>query len=259
MIETILALFLLSACCLMMVQLFHQAARADRRNQQVQRAILLAEKTFAQVRSWARQPANFDSSWATFNATFSDPEFPGFSVEVASLPGGRSLLSPASRLEAPYGLKSRRLDRLVVPVRVKVLWGAGQRENVTLFTYCAAPEHPLPANPKVTVGSLPSAPLSFQEQAQITARLEDASGQEIPGVTFHWSLIPMTGNGQLRPDLQSRNGRAMTVQNLCYLPTGQAAVIPGETAVAVQCRYRGRILSNFLPDALPDERVRMNP
>ncbi|MBN9415010.1 MAG: hypothetical protein J0I12_06195 [Candidatus Eremiobacteraeota bacterium] len=254
--ETVLALFLLTAGCLMMVQLFHQATRADRRTQQLQNAITLGEKTLARVRSWASQPNNFDSNWAPWNTTLTDPDFPGLEVEVTALPSGRALASPASRLELPYGAKGRRLARLVVPVKVRVRWGS---ENLTLFTYCAAPAHPMAANAQVELSNLPAAPLSANQVAQVNAQLRDGAGQPLTGVTFNWSLIPVTGNGSLRPDLQDRSGQAMSLQNMCYLPTGQQAILSGEAAVAVQARYRGRIYSNFLPNTLPSERIQLNP
>lgn len=257
--ETVLALFLLTAGCLMMVQLFHQASRADRRTQQVESAIALGEKTLARVRSWASQPANFDSNWAAWNTTLTDPEFPSLTAQVSSQAAGRALASPATRLEQPYGAQGRQLARMVVPVKVEVSWGTAARDRLVLFTYCAAPAHPLAANPQVEVSNVPGAPLVANSVAQVTAKLRDGAGQELTGMTFNWSLIPVTGNGSLRPDLETRTGQSMSLQNMCYLPTGQQAILPGEAAIAVQCRYRGRVISNFLPDTLPVERVQFSP
>lgn len=257
--ETVLALFLLTAGCLMMVQLFHQASRAERRTRQVESAIALGEKTLARVRSWASQPANFDSNWATWNTTVTDPEYPGLSVAMSCTGTGRALASPASRLENPYGAKARQLLRMVVPVRARVAWGSGPQENLTLITYCASPVHPMAANAQVELNNLPASPLSANQVAQVQAQLRDGAGQPLAGVTFNWSLIPVSGNGSLRPDLQDRTGQAMSLQNMCYLPTGQQAILPGEAAVSVQCRYRGRIYSNFLPGAFPGDRVQLNP
>lgn len=257
--ETVLALFLLTAGCLMMVQLFHQASRAERRTRQVESAIALGEKTLARVRGWASVPANFDSNWATWNTTMTDPEFPGLAVTLTSTAAGRALASPASRLENPYGARARQLPRMVVPVRARVSWGTGVQENLTLITYCAAPAHPMAANAQVELSNLPASPLSANQVAQVNAQLRDGAGQPLTGVTFNWSLIPVSGNGSLRPDLQDRTGQAMSVQNMCYLPTGQQAILSGEAAMAVQARYRGRVYSNFLPDTLPADRVQLNP
>lgn len=253
--ETVLALFLLTAGCLMMVQLFHQASRADRRTQQVESAVALGEKTLARVRSWASQPANFDSNWATWNTTLSDPDFPGLTVTMTSTPAGRPLASPASRLEVPYGSNARQLSRLVIPVRARVSWGNGPQENLTLITYCAAPAHPMAANAKVELSNLPASPLNANQVAQVNAQLRDGAGQPLTGVTFNWSIVPVSGNGSLRPDLQDRTGQAMSLQNMCYLPTGQQAIIPGEAGLSVQARYRGRIYSN----TLSSDRIQLNP
>lgn len=250
--ETVVALFLLTAGCLMMVQLFHQGARAGRRTQQVESAIALGEKTLAQVRSWASQPANFDSNWATWNTTLNDPDYPGLQVEVSARASGRPLASPASRLELPYAANARRLDRLVIPVKARVLWGNGPQDQLTLFTYCAAPAHPMDATAKVQLTNLP-APLDANAVAQTNAELRDRAGQPLTGLTFHWSVLPITGNASLRPDLQNRSGQAMSIQNLCYLPTGQQAILDGEADLTVQARYRGRIYTNN-----PD-RIRLNP
>jgi len=257
--ETVIALFLLSGAVLTTARLFHVAAQTERRSRVLEQAISMGETVSARVRSWARLDANFRSDWSTWSAPITDPDFPGLSAQVSATASGRTLASPSSRLESPYLTRARLLPGVVVPFRVEVRWGVGVSDRVSLLSYCGAPARPLPSTPSIEIQGLPGSPLSPGQVVPLHARVLDANNQEICGLTFQWSLLPLGGNGQLREDLESRDFRQISIQHGSYLPTGQSAVLPGQLGVLAQARYRGQVLRSSPVNSVPPQQLELAP
>ncbi|MEW6282590.1 MAG: hypothetical protein AB1758_28530 [Candidatus Eremiobacterota bacterium] len=64
LLETVIALFILSAAIMLVVNLMHASLRHKARLEKRTQATLLASRVMAELRSWARDPINFATGWA---------------------------------------------------------------------------------------------------------------------------------------------------------------------------------------------------
>lgn len=211
---------------------------------------VFGRKVLQQIRVWARDPANYNSTWAPYDGVeFTDPDYPGAVARVECDPNGREILAPSSELEGMYGADAKRLGSSVVPVQVTVDWGMPGRE-LRMMSYIGEPERVLPANPRVTVQRVsgPSDPVPEGGTIGFTAELRDSSGEAIPDVVFEWTLVPISGNATLLHQDAPRTGATMELlHNYVWNPLMSPPAggpISGEVRVEVLCRYRGREIVN---------------
>ncbi|MCA9792933.1 MAG: hypothetical protein KC910_14095 [Candidatus Eremiobacteraeota bacterium] len=246
--ETIVALFLLVAAMLVMINLFHSALRYRAMVVQQMQATALARKVMAEVRDWARDPVNFDSNWSPYRGvTLTDPDYPGLSAEVDCDELGRALYSPSTQLETLEGARARVLTRSLVPVRVQVNFGRDR--EVTLFSYVGERPRPLGANPVVVTrtGGSPD-PVPRDGTVDFGAQLLDSGGQPVADVTFDWAVKPVSGNAMLDRQPVSRDFRSMVlvhrmvINDLVTPP--EEGYASGTIEVQARARYHGQEVTN---------------
>ena len=252
--EAIVAIFLIVSAVMVTVTLFHSGLRYARMAETRATAGIYGRKVMQQIRSWARNPANYDDpNWAPYNGVeLTDPDFPGFLARVDCQPAGRDLLSPSSELETMHGALAHRLDKAVVPVRVTVVWGQPE-QRLPLVSLVGEPERELAAGPNVLVQRVSGPPDPVPELGEIgfTAQLLDSGGNPIPNVAFSWSLLPVTGNATLLVNAAPRDGSAMGLKHEYewnpLMSPPQVGPISGEVRLEAVCRYRGRKIVNAAP------------
>jgi Tfp pilus assembly protein PilV len=251
--EAIVAIFLIVSAVMVSTSLFHSGLRYTRMTQTRAMAGMYGRKVMQEIRSWARQPANYDSDWSTYQgAELVDPDYPGFVARVACLAAGREALSPSLGLEEMYGARAYRLPRASVPVRVNVAWGQPE-QTLTLMSLVGEPERELDEDPTVVIQRVsgPAGPVPPRAEVGFTAQLRDSNGDPIPGIRFSWSLLPVTGNATLLKGSLPRDGSAMTLKHEYewnpLMSPPQVGPISGEVRLEAVCRYRGRRIVNAAP------------
>lgn len=240
-------MFLMTAALLMVINLFHSGLRHGAQARMVVEANRLAENTLAEIRAWAREPANFLSGWTPYNGVvLSDPDWPAFRIRVDCEPTGIEVLSPSTALETAYSPDQRRLSSSVVPVEVTVEWGApgDPHRSVTVVTQVGEPLRQLGPNPlQVTRSGGASDPVPQEGLVSFQAQLVDSSGQPIQDISFEWYAVPVTGNATVVP-LGSRNRASSQLQHHYYLNpiTSTWSYEPGQVRARARAIYGGREL-----------------
>ncbi len=232
-LEAIVAIFILAGGTLSCCSLLIQAFRFQERRQYVSEATLVAEQSLEAVRDWALIPANYDSAWTTYSGVDLPPVgAAGYVAHIeVSPPKAYTGLTPGYR-EVTVGV--RRSTHLLAEVSGQV----------------ASPLR-TPAN-VIVEPVVPTTNLAVNATLQYSARLLDASGQEVPGVNFLWSVesqagpTPPPGMGSIQ---RISAHEARLTHSLVPGPGHQ----PGGVLVKARCRYRNRI---FAGDSAPLE---LNP
>ncbi len=107
LIETIVALVLLSGCLLLVSVLLHRSSRYQQRSESLLEAAALADKVMGDVRKWAKDGANYDSNWDYWRSrTVSDPDFPQLTALVDVQNTGLRVLSPDNLTELAFAAQA---------------------------------------------------------------------------------------------------------------------------------------------------------
>ncbi|MEW6279391.1 MAG: hypothetical protein AB1758_12250 [Candidatus Eremiobacterota bacterium] len=241
LLETVIALFLMSAAILLVVNLMHASLRHKARLEKRTQATLLASRAMADLRSWARDSNNFATGWAGKDGTtWSEPDVAGYQLRL-DCPAHRRAWSPCEPLEAPWDALSnaRKMDSSLMPVRVTVSWDpTDPAARVQLFSYIGEPER--------TASTLVVTPTALAGIPQwgfftLAAQVQDGSGAEIRDVMFEWNVDSGTGNATITPT-SARDGRTVTIQHVYQIPGFPQAPRPGTIRVRCTARYRGQML-----------------
>ncbi|MCE7872824.1 hypothetical protein DYH09_20910 [bacterium CPR1] len=264
--ETLMAIFLLLAGMLIVINLLHASLRHQARIEKRALSVQLAQLTLDRVRAWAWEKTagtcNFHSNWAFYNGvTLTDPAYPGLTVQVDVSPGGRSLFSPASTLEQTYSGLPRRMTRAVVPVRVRVSQSGS--DSVTLLTYVGEP--PLELAPLTITGAAGALAQDASVTLQVSAT--DLAGNPVQGLSYFWSVEPTGPNpglGTLVTDLDAdglpdrpRDGSQIDFQHRYLRSDGTAwRHKDGQCRVIARTRQYGRtvtgeVVLDLSPGPLP--------
>jgi len=241
--ETVMALFLLTGVVLVLVTLLQTLLRYGRRIEMRSLATLAADRHIEQIRSWARQKTgttyNFENLVSTYAGTQStDPEYPGLTLTTQAVL--HPLDVPSTALEQPY-TDRRRLNTSAVLVRVTAAWnGSGQGQPVGVTSLIGAPARL--AAPTLTVSHVNGAlPIPALGNAVFRAQARDVDNQPLNDVTFHWYIVPQTGNASVA--LNRRDSTEARVTNRVRYPDGSFGPASGTCLVEVRALYRGRELT----------------
>ncbi len=262
LVETVISIFLLLCACLVVIALFHTSLRYSARILQQNAASVVAEKTLARVRAWARSREgvkfNFErsSNWNVYNGDLQpDPEEASFHVRILAVP--HTIFSPCSELEKQFDLDRRRaLGSSYHRVTVTVSWDPPSPSNTFAITsLIGSPPHRMPSSQGALKTRLEVEtpdyhdPLFFDDVNKFRAKLIDADDEEIPDVMFRWHVIPgigagltSSGNGVIDPNhgYTQRTGQRVAFRNNFPLPSNPwSQSIQGQVAVGVVAVYRG--------------------
>ena len=254
--EAIIGLFLLTFGILVATRLFDAGLQHQASIERRALATKLAEKSMARLRVWVRTSIppntvssnyNFDAlSWsAAFPAT--DPDYPGFQVEVRTSP--LTLYSPCSEFEQPYTASgtARDMTRSARSAKIVVSDSTNPRFSVELVSWVCDPARHLASVTMAPIGgSIPAvfepagnmanpAPGSFVE---FEAKGHYANGGEVPDLFFDWYTVPLGGNGTVIP---ARDGRTARFVNGVKLTNSSAPIsTAGQVCFVAHGQYRGQ-------------------
>lgn len=239
LMETVLSCFLLVGLITLAIHLFHAALRHSVLVEQRLRGIMLAQEQLESVRQQAADAAGFDRlrDWDGRRVTRDG-------VELVTAVRARPLFSPSSPMEQGEAAP-RQMRASVYEVEVLARWGPRGVDSGRLVTLVPDPGR-TPGRLAVT----PATPVPSQlppGQGQVyRLQLLDATGHEIPDVTFHVSSEP-SGRAFAESD---RDGRTATLANRVYRMDGTWTTTGGPARLHCWARYRGLEITG---DSLPLE------
>ena len=239
LVETVLALSLLSGLIFMVVVIFHTSMRQANAIQQNARAAELAQSVLARLRAEASKPSVYATKLVGLNGTTgTDPDYPGFRYRTA-VDAPKRIASPCSGLEQRF-TNPRYLDQLVIPVKVEVTWGAQDQFTLALLDHLREPKREV-AGLRVTRTGTVSNPVPFNEVVTFEAELLDTSGAPISGVGFLWNVAPETGNAT-RIESSSSDPKVGKLQHKYYFNplTSTWGSVPGIVRMEARARYWGQ-------------------
>lgn len=199
LVETVLALFLIVACLLVVIRMIFVGADIQRRAAVNERAALIAARHLGRIRTWAQDATNFynDSNWTTVasGTAVPDPDYPEFSLTISS--AWKDVYSPSRDVEARFvGPPDTRrvMTRSYRQVEVLVTWFPAARNRFVLVSLVGAPELPVD---HVNVSATTTGPLAHDALANLTISARDGSDNEIPDHFFTWSQSAAAGAGSV--------------------------------------------------------------
>ncbi|MEW6278648.1 MAG: hypothetical protein AB1758_08515 [Candidatus Eremiobacterota bacterium] len=235
LVETLISIFLFSAALLISCNLFHAAMQYNRRADERQLAVRLAQNKLEEIVAWARGRSgssyNYDD-WSTYaGVTGTFPEAPqlNYRIEVEISP----LADPCSSFQS-VALPDRQRSIEARRVHVRV-WQSGPA--IELTTLVRPPIRDLaPTLTVQPVGGLPD-PLPKDAPATFSVQAFDTGGVPVNGITYQWYLSPATGSGTLS---QTWSGDQATLTNVVPVPLRPPIYTGGTCQLKVRARYGGR-------------------
>lgn len=235
LMETLIAIFIITFAVLEMAALFHAALDGARRTKKVAVATTLANKRMEEIVYWASYDNHF-ANWSSIDGNqSSDSLYPDFLVTSESEP--LTQYSPCSLTEQRFPVAEQRtMVSSARKVRVRVTWAPSDARNeVDLYGVVGAPARLLDQVEINETIPLPVGP--FGSSVNLTVKALDEEGQPISDLFYDWSLAAGRGNGELTP---ARDGRSAALTDHVYNPgteTYQAA--PGSALLKVRATYMG--------------------
>lgn len=239
-LETVIAVFVLTAAVLVVTALFPAGLRHLRKAEAAHMAACIAENRLEQVRAWSNTPQGsgygFDDFSAYDGMAASDPDHPEYQVAVHAI--DQSLYSPSSQFEETAVGPKREFTGTFKKVQVTVRW---EGESLTTVTYLADPTRRLrTATPVEIVPTSPIPnPLPQGDSVTFEANGYDQDGRRIPDLRFRWYIVPITGNGTIDP---SRDGLSAVFTNSVTIGS-TVKYTGGACQVAARATYRGETRS----------------
>lgn len=235
LLETLIAIFIITFAVLEMAALFRSALDGAKRANKVAIATNLANKRMEEIVYWASYDNHFANWGPVDGAQASDSLYPDFVVSSDS--EAVTQYSPCSLTEQrfPAG-QQRTLSKAARSVRVRVTWAPNESRNkVELYTMVGAPPVVLD---EVDVNEAIPNPISpFGSSHNLTVYGLDEDGNKIPDLFFDWSLSAGTGNAELLP---ARDGRSAILRDQAYNPgTESYEPAPGNATLRVRATYLG--------------------
>lgn len=188
LLEAVIAVFLLSYAALSVLSLTQSGFVAQKRNQEIAKANLVAQSVISDIRMWAEDVNNYKGTWAHYNGTVIPAGFPEYRVAVRAKAAGRPIDSPCAELESqwdPTPREKRTMPNAVVPVEVKVSWSDNPRDQLTVLTYVGEPHRDVSAI-RFTVGGPNPYAIGVGQEAMYTVSAQDGSGRGLDNIMFLW-------------------------------------------------------------------------
>lgn len=250
LLETIIACFLLLACFLVIISLFHSGLRYTSQIENQQLAAMLAERYVEQMRAWSESPAgnvyNYDNLASIYsNQTVASPDYPGFSITTNVT--AHYLYSSCSAFEqdsAALGQQARRLNNSAKNIDVGVIWDGGRRRFAvsTLFSRPASTFSTTQAV-KVDFTTAPALPLAQDATCSLKATGYDVNNQPIDDLFFTWSVYSDSSSGGSGTVEAARDGRTALFTHLVYSADGTKQHVTGGVYMQATAKYHGKTVS----------------
>jgi type II secretory pathway pseudopilin PulG len=248
LLEAVIAMFLLSFCALSVLELTQSGFVAQKRNQEIAKANLVAQSVIADMRIWAEDINNYKGTWAPYNRTFVPPDFPEYSVTARAQAAGRPLDSPCAELESqwePTTQGKRTMPDAIVPVELIVSWSPKERDSVTILTYVGEPRRDTTGITFEVTG--PSqASMGMGDTCAYSVKAKDSGGRYLDNLMFLWvpdiRYLTVTENAK-------RDGRGfeMVRDQVPELPDTPPPPPPAVSPVTCYARYAGVYLDANAP------------
>jgi type II secretory pathway pseudopilin PulG len=246
LLESIVALFLLSFAALSVLSMTQTGFQAQRRSQEAARANLAAQAVAAEIRLWAADINNYRSGWATYNGTLSLPDYSDYTITVRSRAAGRPIFSPCSEIESQWlpaanpaaNRGARSMPNAIVPVEIVVAWSPNILDRVTVLTYVGEPKRDLSA-PTFVYGGPSVFSMSVGSITEYTIAVRDGAG--IPLDNVFWMWVPDPSYLVPTPDCP-RDGRRFKMERRPNPgpPSAPPPTPPAVSVVTCYLKYAGQ-------------------
>ncbi len=243
LVESVIAIFILGYAALSVLSLTQSGFVAQKRNQEIAKANLVAQSVIADLRIWGENIANYKSNWGAYNTTITPVGFPEYRVTLRSRAQGREIYSPCAELESQWELTKRgwrEMPNAIVPVEIKVTWSEDPRDKLVILTYVGEPRRDIAGITYEITGPSPAS-LVMNQEAEYRVSAKDSAGRGLDNLLFFWV-----------PDIRYlsttekalRDGRYFQVvrDRIVKPPDVAPPVPPGVSPVTCYARYAGKYL-----------------
>lgn len=239
--EVVIAVFLFSFVGLSVLSMTQVGFLAQRRNQELARATMLAQMLVAEIRVWGADIGNYQGQWGYYNREFTHPDYSHFKVKVQSQAEGLALDSPSSELESQWATterEARTLPRAVVPVEITISWSGRAKDRLRVVTYVGEPVRNIEGATFTVKG--PDPPQIGQDSsAMYKISVSDSAGYAMENLMFEWQA----DSRYLSPMEESkRHGRTFGVvrDKVVAPPTSDPPQPPDTSPIQCYTTYAGQ-------------------
>ncbi|MBX3167888.1 MAG: hypothetical protein KF760_10770 [Candidatus Eremiobacteraeota bacterium] len=246
--ETIVALVILTGSLLLVTALLNRSNRYQQRSESLLEAAALADKVMADIRVWARTPANYSGSWGAWDGRLlSEPDFPGLQARVDIKVENQKILSPDNPTELAFSAP-REMEKGSVTVRIQAARDVTSPVGRIIIWTLIAPPTPntTAGDPHVVVTSPLGTPMAVGESRAFTAEAFDGAGRKLPPCCFEWRV--RSGTGRANSGGQSRDGRSYSISHTDTRENDLGVIEPsaGDVSVEADARIMGKIWTGSL-------------
>ena len=246
--ETIVALVILAGSLLLVTALLNRSNRYQQRSESLLDAAALADKVMADIRVWARTPANYSSSWSAWSPRLlEDPDFPGLQAQVDVKVENQKIFSPDNPTELAF-TAPREMEKGSVTVRIMAARDVTSSVGrIGIYTLIAPPTPNTTAgDPYVVVTSPLGTPMNVGETRAFSAEAFDGAGRKLPPCCFEWRV--RSDSGSANSGGQSRDGRSYSISHTDTRENDLGVTEPsfGDVSVEADARIMGKIRTGSL-------------
>ncbi len=185
--EVVIAVFLLAFVALTVLSMTQTGFLAQRRNQELGEATLVAQSIIAEMRVWGSDINNYQGSWGPYNRTFT---YPGtkYEVSVRARAAGRPIASPSLEMESQWAdtLRGARvLPKGVVPVELVISWSNRIKDRLKVVTYVAEPWRDVSGARFDVVGPAPPS-IAMSQTSRYQVAGFDGAGRPLENLMYEW-------------------------------------------------------------------------
>lgn len=250
LVETIVALVILAGSLLLVTALLNRSNRYQQRSESLLDAAALADKVMADVRVWARTPANYSGNWASWNGRMvEDPDFSGLQALVEVKVNNQRIFSPDNPTELAFAQPREMVDGSVT-VRIQAARDVTSPVGrIVIWTLIAPPTPNTSAgDPYVVVTTGTAGPLAVGATGTYTAEAFDGANRRLPPCCFEWRVRSGSGSAAGQSD-PPRDGRSYTIthnQTRENSTTGLTEAASGDVSVEADARIMGKVYTGSL-------------
>lgn len=256
LVETIIALVILAGSLLLVTALLNRSNRYQQRSESLLDAAALADKVMAEIRVWARTPANYSGNWSAWNGQIKeDPDFPGLQALVEVKAENQKIFSPDNPTELAFAVPPafptaapREMVEGSVTVRIQAARDVTSPVGRIVIWTLVAPPTPKtkPKDPYVVITSPIGTPMNVDEERAFSAEAFDGADRKLPPCCFEWRV--RSGSGNANSLGQSRDGRSFRIKHSDSRENDLGVSEPsfGDVTVEADARIMGKVRTGHL-------------